>query len=103
MSERRDASPVLGVHTLTLEPTLQGVSAGLVVGLTIFAATNWLVLKGGSVVGPHLRLLAQFLVGYEVTFVGSLVGAAWGFVYGFLAGYGVSAVYNRIVARRGRD
>ncbi|HEY6065940.1 MAG TPA: hypothetical protein VIY96_07265, partial [Thermoanaerobaculia bacterium] len=63
-------------------------------------ATNWLVLKGGPVVGPHLALLRQFFIGYEVTFVGSLIGFAYAFVSGFLAGYLVSRIYNRVVRRR---
>ena len=40
------------------------------------------MLKGGPVVGPHLELLGQYLIGYRVTFGGSFVGLA----YGFLAG-----------------
>jgi hypothetical protein len=83
-----------------VEATLQGVAAGLLVGGVIFVATNVLVLKGGPVVGPHLVLLGQFFVGYEVTFVGSVIGFAWGFVYGFLAGWGGGVVYNRVAAAR---
>jgi len=100
MSDAPKTSPVLAVHVVRLEAAVQAVSIGLLTGLAIFVATNWLVLKGGTVVGPHLRLLGQFFVGYDVTFVGSLVGFAWGFAYGFLAGFGVSTVYNRIVAYR---
>ena len=75
---------------------------GLVGGLVIFVATNWLVLKGGPVVGPHLGLLGQFFIGYRVTFLGSFIGFAYGFVSGFLAGYFVATVYNLVVARRDR-
>lgn len=87
------------VRVLRLDAIAQGVTTGLIVGLVVFVATNWLVLKGGTVVGPNLALLAQFFLGYRVTFFGSLVGFAWGFVYGGLAGYALSRVYNAIVQR----
>ena len=100
MSDDRKALPILTTHVVRLDAILNGASVGFLTGFGVFLATNWLVLKGGPVVGPHLSLLAQFLVGYEVSFAGSLIGFAWGFVYGFLAAYGASAVYNHIVARR---
>ena len=50
-------------------------------------ATLWLVLKGGEVVGPHLRLLSQYFVGYTVTVKGAFVAAGYGFLWGFLFGW----------------
>jgi len=79
---------------LRLNAVVQGVVTGIVVGLGVFIATNWLVLKGGEVVGPHLSLLGQFFVGYRVTFAGSLIGAAYGFVCGFVGGYLIVRMYN---------
>jgi uncharacterized membrane protein required for colicin V production len=87
-------------RALRLNATVQGIVTGMVAGLCIFAATNWLVLKGGQVVGPHLALLGQFLIGYRVSFVGSLVGFVYGFVAGYLVGYMVGRVYNWAVDRR---
>ena len=96
-----DLDSTLAVRILRLEAVVQGVAWGLVAGLLLFAATNILVLKGGRVIGPHLSLLRQFFVGYEVTFVGSLIGFAYAFLCGFVAGYLVSIVYNRVA--RGRS
>lgn len=93
-----DARPA--VRVLRLEALVQGLAWGVVAGLGLFLATNFLVLKGGRVVGPHLALLRQFFIGYEVSFVGSLIGFAYAFLCGFVAGYVVSRVYNRIVAKR---
>jgi hypothetical protein len=93
---------VVLTRIVRLNAMVQGLVTGLLGGLVIFVATNWLVLKGGPVVGPHLALLGQFFIGYRVTFVGSLIGFAYGFVSGFLAGYFVATVYNRVVARRHR-
>jgi hypothetical protein len=81
---------------LRLDATLSGITTGLTAGLGLFLATNWLVLKGGDPIGPHLALLAQFLPGYRVTFLGSLIGFAWAFVLGFATGWGVSRLYNRL-------
>jgi hypothetical protein len=101
MVEEKDVvESALSVRIVRLEAVVQGVAWGLVAGLGLFLATNWLVLKGGRVVGPHLSLLRQFFVGYEVTFVGSLIGFAYAFACGFLAGYLVSIVYNRVTRRR---
>lgn len=100
-SERKFEEVVL-TRLLRLNATIQGVAVGSLLGLAIFIATNWLVLKGGRVVGPHLGLLGQFFVGYRVTFLGSFVGFGYGFVLGFLAGYFLAIVYNFVADRRQR-
>lgn len=79
---------------LYLNSALVGVVTGLVFGLGVFAATNFLILKGGDVVGPHLALLSQYFIGYSVTFVGSLIGLGYGFLSGFVIGYLVARLYN---------
>jgi hypothetical protein len=91
---------VVLTRLLRLNATIQGVVTGIVAGLGIFVTTNWLVLKGGEVVGPHLGLLNQFFIGYEVTFLGSLIGFMYAFVTGFMVGYGVARIYNWIVDRK---
>ena len=88
-------------RVLRLNAVVQGIVLGLLTGLVIFIATNWLVLKGGPVVGPHLSLLNQFFIGYRVSFFGSLVGFAYGCVFGFAVGYVIAIVYN--LAARARE
>jgi len=78
----------------------RGVVTGTVAGLVIFIATNWLIIKGGPVVGPHLALLGQFFIGYRVTFVGSLIGFAYAFVLGFAVAYGVTEMSNWLADAR---
>lgn len=80
-----------------------GFVLGAIGALVIFVATNWLVLKGGEVVGPHMGLLDQFLIGYSVTFKGSLIGAAYLFVIGYLCGLFIAWVYNWVVSLRFRN
>lgn len=77
-----------------------GFVLGAIAAIGIFAATNFLVLKGGEVVGPHMGLLDQFLIGYSVTFIGSLIGAAYLFVIGYVAGLFIAVVYNRVITFR---
>ena len=67
-----------------LNAVVSGLVTGVIFGLGIFIATNWLLLKGGEPIGPHLALLGQFFLGYTVSFIGSLVGFLYGFVTGFI-------------------
>jgi hypothetical protein len=83
-----------------LNAKLSGFVVGLCAGIGIFVATNWLVLEGGTVVGPHLSLLNQFLIGYRVTFTGSLIGFAYFLVGGFFLGYFIAWMYNAFVDLR---
>jgi ABC-type dipeptide/oligopeptide/nickel transport system permease subunit len=83
---------------LRLNSQVLGLALGLLCGLAIFIATNWLVLKGGDPVGPHLQLLSQYFIGYRVSFFGSLIGFAYGFAVGTLSGALLGWIYNKIVA-----
>jgi len=76
---------------LILKAKVLGLVLGLLFGLAVFIATNWLLIKGGHltpegkyVVGPHLQLLSQFFIGYRVSFIGSNIGFAYGFAVGTL-------------------
>jgi hypothetical protein len=93
----KDLDALVKVRMVRLNATIQGIAAGAVAGLVLFVATNWLVLKGGPVVGPNLALLGQFLIGYRVSFVGSLIGLAYGFFLGFIIGYLIARIYNLLV------
>ena len=94
MKNEKALENVVLTRVMRLNANINGLVAGIMVGLGIFVATNWLVLKGGDVVGPHLGLLGQFFIGYEVSFGGSLIGFAYGFATGFLVGYLVARIYN---------
>ena len=85
---------------LWLNAKIMGLALGLLFGLAIFIATNWLVLKGGDPIGPHLQLLSQYFIGYRVSFLGSLIGFAYGFALGTFAGALLAWIYNKIVALR---
>jgi len=107
MEQEAKLEDVVRTRLLRLNATVQAIVVGILAGLAIFIATNWLILKGGHigpqgerVIGPHLSLLSQFFIGYRVTFLGSLIGLAYGFISGFLVGYFVARVYNFVVDLR---
>ncbi len=81
---------------VVLNAKLLGIVLGFLLGLGLFVATNFLVLKGGENVGAHLGLLSQFFPGYSVTFLGSIVGFLYSFAVGFVLGLTLGAVYNKV-------
>ena len=96
----RGPAEIVFTRLARFNATVQGLTCGILLGGAIFLATNWLILKGGESVGPHLGLLGQFFFGYQVTFVGSLIGLAYGFVTGFLTGCLAATLYNWFGIRR---
>ena len=101
-NSRSEEELLLGA-TLRLNSKVLGLILGILVGLGIFIATNWLVLKGGPIgpggeptVGPHLELLGHFFIGYRVTFLGSFIGMAYGFAVGTITGTAIAVIYNRV-------
>jgi hypothetical protein len=85
---------------LWLNAKILGLVLGIILGLVIFVATNWLVIKGGNRVGPHLSLLSQYFIGYRVSFFGSFIGLAYGFALGTLSGTLLGWIYNKITTLR---
>ncbi len=90
-----------------LNAKVLGLILGILLGLAIFIATNWLLIKGPHVtvtgreiIGPHMQLLSQFFIGYKVSFVGSIIGFLYGFAIGTISGSLIGWLYNRIVSIR---
>jgi len=80
-----------------MDPLGLASAVGSVIGLLIFFATLWLVVKGGPAI-PYLKLLNQFFFGYTVTVKGALIGLAYGFSWGFLCGWLIAYLRNFIIA-----
>lgn len=79
-----------------LHRVAMGVAWGVVLGAMVFLLTTILLIKGGPVVGPNLELLGQFLIGYQVTWMGAVVGSLWGFLGGFVLGWGFAVMRNLV-------
>ena len=76
------------------------IVTAMVAGFALFAATLWLVIKGGPNVGQHLSLLQAYYPGYSVTWTGSLVGLAYGALTGGVLGWCVAWLYNILASWR---
>ena len=97
-----ETEQILERAVLRLNANVLGIVLGIITGLAIFIATNFLILKGGEVVGPHLGLLRAFFPFYSVTFLGSLVGFGWGLLSGYVAGFIIASIYNLVVKIKSR-
>ena len=92
-----ETEQILERAVIRLNATILGIVLGILTGLGIFMATNFLILKGGPVVGPHLSLLGVFFTYYTVTFAGSILGFIYGSICGFVGGFIIASVYNLVV------
>jgi hypothetical protein len=97
---RYDEDETLRHALLRLNARAWGIGMGLLLGTAMFLATNILVVRGGQNVGQHLGLLAIYLPGYSVSFLGSLIGFVYVFVGGYALGRVIGIVYNRLVEPR---
>jgi hypothetical protein len=75
------------------------IASAVLAGSTLFVATAWHVLH--PLLPPasmtlHLGLLANYLPGYSVSWVGSVIGLLYGMLIGFGAGATFGAVWNLI-------
>lgn len=83
-----------------LRAGIVAIVAGMVGGFALFAATAWLVIKGGPTVGQHLGLLRSYYPGYEVTWTGAFLGFFYGAFTGAVLGWCVAWLYNVLASWR---
>lgn len=103
MSERPDPELELVTRAIArLRAGIVAVVTGMVAGFGLFAATVWLLIKGGPNVGQNLGLLRAYYPGYSVTWGGSLVGLLYGALTGAVLGWCVAWLYNLLARRRSR-
>lgn len=97
----RDRELALVARTIArLRAGIVAIVTGMISGFALFAATLWLVIKGGPNVGQHLGLLQAYYPGYTVTWTGSLVGFAYGALTGAVIGWCVAWLYNILATWR---
>jgi protoporphyrinogen oxidase len=82
---------------LRIDRVALGLSVGVLGGLGLFAATLFLLLAGGPVIGPTLGLLGNYFPGYSVTWSGSLLGLFYGFLSGFIGGWLFAGLRNLVI------
>jgi hypothetical protein len=100
-TERRRSAPpdeaLLVKAFARIDAVAMGAALGLLLGLGILTATTILVVKGGDVVGPNLRLLGQYFPGYTVTPSGALAGLLYGAALGFALGWLAASLRNLLL------
>jgi hypothetical protein len=101
MSE--STNPELSRMIIRLQAGVLAVVCAVIGGLGLFIMTAWLVIKGGRTVGPHLRLLDQYLVGYSVTWRGSFIGLVYGALLGAIVGWTIGTIYNMVAGARHKN
>jgi protoporphyrinogen oxidase len=83
-----------------------GVAVGAVAAAILSLASVFLMVKGGPVVGPNLRLLAQYFPGYDASPRGAILGLLYGLLGGFAVGWtfavtrNAAALFSLAVIRR---
>lgn len=102
MDQQEDKSRQVHHHIVRIQCEVLAFVMAVILGLTIFFATIWLVIKGGPDVGKHLQLLRHYLPGFTVTWGGSFLGLLYGMVIGGAVGWFIGFIYNRIVDLRNR-
>ena len=85
-----------------LRAGIVAIVTAMVAGFALFAATLWLVIRGGPNVGQHLSLLQVYYPGYSVTWVGAFVGLAYGALTGAVLGWCVASLYNLLASWRSK-
>ena len=86
-----------------LDPIALGISGCINAGLLMFLATAVLLVKGGPEIGPNLQLLSNYLLGFEVTWMGAFVGLLEGGGVGFVFGWTTASLMNALVSRYERQ
>jgi hypothetical protein len=87
---------IIGSAIARLRASVMAVAFGLTGGVGLFAATAWLLVRGGKYVGYHLSLLNNYFPGYSVTWPGAFVGLFYGALAGGALGWTVAWIYNKV-------
>jgi hypothetical protein len=96
-----DRELVLVTRTIArIRAGIAAIVSGMIGGFALFAATVWLLIKGGPNVGQNLGLLRAYYPGYSVTWSGSLVGFFYGALTGAMIGWCVAWLYNILAGWR---
>jgi hypothetical protein len=74
-----------------------GAALGTVGGLGLFLATAVLLVRGGEPLGPNLSMLAQYLLGFEVSWGGALLGLVEAGALGFAVGWLLASSLNALI------
>ena len=100
--DRTTLDEALGKIFAQYDALALGSAVGSVAGVLVFLATAILLVKGGDPVGPNLSLLANYLLGYEVSAAGAVLGLVEAGLGGFGFGYVLASLINGMIGRERR-
>jgi hypothetical protein len=102
LSQRDQELALVARAIARLRAGIVAIVTAMVTGFALFAATLWLLIRGGPNVGQHLSLLQVYYPGYSVTWVGAFVGLAYGALTGAVLGWCVASLYNLLASWRSK-
>lgn len=102
MTKKYDESEEVSRAIVRIQAGVLAFVCAMIGGIGLFVMTAWLLIKGGPMVGQHLKLLRQYFPGYSVTWKGSLIGFFYGALVGGGVGWAIGKIYNGIVGIRQR-
>jgi protoporphyrinogen oxidase len=96
--DRRVPDKVLIRAFARMDKVAFATAVGTICGLLVLSATLWIISRGGDVLNSHLRLLAQYFIGYTVTVKGGFIAFGYTFFWGFLIGWLFAYLRNLFLA-----
>lgn len=88
---------ILSAVFAKMDVPAMSIAAGVVGSVVLFLATATLLVQAGPQyypVGPHLKDLADYLPGYEVSWPGTIWAAFYGFLGGAIGGFAAAVYWN---------
>ena len=88
---------ILSAVFAKMDVPAMSIAAGVVCSLLLFLATATLLMQSvphSDQIGPHLRDLASYLPGYQVSWMGAIWGAFYGFLAGAIGGFAAAVYWN---------
>ncbi len=99
----RSIQEVLADVFATYDPVALGAAVGSVSAVLLFLATAVLLIKGGDPLGPNVSLLANYLLGYTVSWGGAVLGLVEAGLGGFGFGYLLATTLNWVIHQQQRE
>lgn len=73
------------------------LTMGIILGLSIFLLTWWVILFDGSSTDPNM--ISILYRGYSFSPFGSIIGLLWGFADGAIGGACIAWIYNTFASK----
>jgi protoporphyrinogen oxidase len=96
-ARERTLEEVLAAAFARYDPLALGAAVGIVAGVGLFVATVLVLLRAPGDQGRMLGLLGQYLLGYEMSWVGAGIGLLGAGIAGFAFGWLLARMINGLI------